>query len=697
MRKTMLLLVAIFVTIQYNYAQTQPKDTLSFKYPVDITITGARITMPLKDVPFSASVVGSDFIDRLTRSIGMEEPMKLVPGVKVDNQANGARVHLSIRGQGILSERGIRGIKILQDGIPLNDPSGFAPDLFDVDYANVKSIEVLRGAAASLYGGSSTGGIINITTKDGENRPLGGEVLGIAGSNKFWKSGLQLGGTSSEFNYRVSASRTMGEGYRTHTHFQGDNVYGKVTYTPTNNISITPVLNWTKWYHENPEGINLDYFNRDPKLPNDDAVPFNEYLQTTRFTGGVTGTIGIMDNSSVLFNGYVRSTKFVEANNKTFTHRTITNPGGTLQYVLNTNGKNTTFKNSVSAGVDFQGQTIDEYGQLNDHSLEVSGRLFDQQYKQTGLGLFVIDKVNLSEQWGAMVSLRYDNITNKLTDNLNVIQGLSGDKDFSKTTGRIGVTYSPLTEVNLFANWGMGFLPPAIEELAHNPVTFGGFNTDLTFATSNCIDFGVRGLLQRNLRYDLSGFYMTTKNDFDRYRVTGRGQEVFYRNFASSKRFGAELFLAYSPIKQLELQAAYTYSNFKYNNDSPIRLLMDDTSIVKYIKKDNFLPNSPEHQLYLDVQVFILPELTVSLNTETYSKSFIDGANVESEAASGYTLLGASISYTLKISSFSIDFNVTGKNLGDKKYAAFTEPDPGGNAYQPGAGREFFGGIKFHF
>ncbi len=56
-----------------------------------------------------------------------------MPGVKVDNQADGERVHLSIRGQGILTETGIRRIKVVLDGLPLNDPTGFAPDLFDVD------------------------------------------------------------------------------------------------------------------------------------------------------------------------------------------------------------------------------------------------------------------------------------------------------------------------------------------------------------------------------------------------------------------------------------------------------------------------------------------------------------------------------------------------------------------------------------
>ena len=36
------------------------------------------------------------------------------------------------------------------------------------------------------------------------------------------------------------------------------------------------------------------------------------------------------------------------------------------------------------------------------------------------------------------------------------------------------------------------------------------------------------------------------------------------------------------------------------------------------------------------------------------------------------------------------------KNLTDKQYIAFTEPDPGGNAYQDGPRREVFAGLRIH-
>jgi iron complex outermembrane receptor protein len=166
----------------------------------------------LKYYPAAASIVDQDALKTMPRSVGSEEPLMFVPGVRVDNQANGERVHMSIRGQGILTERGLRGIKVLIDGIPLNDPSGFAPDLFDLDWSLVDRIEVLKGPAASYYGGSGAAGVLNITTKGGEAGGLGGfnkEVSFEAGSNAFIKGLVSADGKTDNMDYRVSFSRGM--------------------------------------------------------------------------------------------------------------------------------------------------------------------------------------------------------------------------------------------------------------------------------------------------------------------------------------------------------------------------------------------------------------------------------------------------------------------------------------------------------
>ena len=186
MKKIYFVLFALLIFTSLTQAQEIRKDTLEFRQQTEIVVTAPRLLLPLKDIPFAISIVGGDILNDLPRSLSMDEPMKLVPGVKVDNQANGERLHLSIRGVGILSERGIRGIKTLLDGIPLNDPSGFTPDFYDIDFSNLQKIEVLKGLAASLYGGSSSGGIINIMSQNGDRYPLFGEGIATFGSNNFF-------------------------------------------------------------------------------------------------------------------------------------------------------------------------------------------------------------------------------------------------------------------------------------------------------------------------------------------------------------------------------------------------------------------------------------------------------------------------------------------------------------------------------
>ena len=121
---------------------------------------------------------------------------------------------------------------------------------------------------------------------------------------------------------------------------------------------------------------------------------------------------------------------------------------------------------------------------------------------------------------------------------------------------------------------------------------------------------------------------------------------------------------------------------------------MDDPAILKYIRDGNFLPNSPQHQLFIDVEYHLPNNFFIGISNETQSKTYIDGANIEGEAASGYSLIGARIGYIFHLEGINAMLTLQGRNLGNQKYVAFTEPDPGGNAYQPGADREFFGSVR---
>lgn len=700
MNHRIFLLVLSLCFISFAIAQktnTEPTDTLKPIPLQEIIITGNRINIPLKLNPAATSIVTDNELHTMPRSIAADEALRLVPGIRIDNQANGSRLHMSIRGQGILSERGLRGIKVLIDGIPVNDPTGFASDLYDVDWETVKQIEVLRGPAAALYGGGSAAGVLNILTNDGGSKPFGGKVATTIGSNNFYKILGQIDGTTSNTNYRVSYAHMQGDGYRDHTSFFGNNFSEKLNWNVNTRLKITQLLTVSQYFNQNAEGLNIDQVNENPKQSNPDAIPCNEYQYTMRVTNGFTGQYLLNKDQDITFNAYMRYTKYTEPGSSAVEHRSMITPGFTLQYNLKQKLNNAV--NHFSVGSDIQWQSIDGYklpnikdpnrtetrGSFSQAVNEGTEMLANQTTHQSGVGLFLIDQLELGDKWSVVASVRYDNMHNKLDDKMNSASNLSGSSNFDKLTGKLGMAYAMNSAISLYANWAQGFMPPATEELMSNPVSFGGFNKSLKPATSNGEELGLRGNIGHLLYYDFTGFYMKTENDFYRYRILPtRPLETFYGNAGSSNRYGIETYLSVSPVKSINFKIAYTYSHFTYTAPDSI--------------SGNWLPNSPKHQLNIDLSYKITEKTTIGISTETQSKWYIYTDKMHKDISqNGFSLLNFRASYYWKIGSIKGEFNAYVKNLTDKSYIAFTEPDPDGNSYQPASKREFFGGVKIFF
>ena len=698
--KYILLLITLnLLIVKGTYCQTElykpTTDTSKTKLLQEVIITASRIPASLKMNTVAVSLVTSDVLSGMPRTIAADEALRLVPGVKIDNQADGSRLHMSIRGQGILSERGLRGIKVLIDGIPVNDPSGFAPDLYDVDWATVNRIEVIRGPSASFYGGGGAAGVINIMTNDGRDKKLGGQVFTSVGSNGFIKGLAQIDGTNDKINYRFTYSRTKGDGYRDHTAFWANNLSDKMTWTPNAKVKVTHFFTITDYFNQNAEGLSIDQVMENPRQANPDAIPFNEYQKTKRITNGLISQLKFSENSDLLFTGFTRWWKYKETSNKAAQYRNFIVNGGSLQYNIRSGHK--VFINHFSIGGDLQWQIIEEYKlkslsdtnrveSTSEVNLEDTVLLANQTINQSNLGVFIADRLEIGNKIGITASMRYDYIQNKLSDKMRFANNLSGNADFNNVSGNVGITYSIKPILTVFANWGTGFMPPATEELASNPESFGGFNKSLEPATSISEEFGVRGFFKDVLFYDITAFYMTTDKDFFRYKLyPARGnQEVFYGNTGSSKRKGLEFSMAIKPVKGLTFQTAYTYSNFKY--DSPDSL------------KGNWLPNSPEHQIYADLGYKIFKNLEVGVSYEMQTKWYIYTDVVHKDLSQdGFNLYHARVSYDWKLSGLNGNISFFVKNITAEKYIAFTEPDPDGNCYQPAASREFFGSLKINF
>jgi iron complex outermembrane receptor protein len=671
----------------------QAKEKEQTAEKVEITVTAPRVEIPLKKNPAATTVVETPVLKSMPRTIAIDEVMKLVPGVRVDNQADGERVHLSIRGEGILTERGTRGIRTIVDGIPLNDPSGYVSDFFDVDWATVRRIEILRGPAAAFYGSGSSGGILNILTRDGGPEPVSGDAYLVRGAYGLKKGLGEMGGTTGIMNYDVTGSMLSGDGYRDQSAYHADNARGKFAFTLSPKVKITAILGWTNFFNQNPEGLNLNWFSADPKVlrrkANPDSYTFNEYMKTQRTTGGVTGSIGLGANLDLAVTAYFRHTKYTEAVPSSVIHRDFDLPGFTLQ--VNNKAGEGRLKNYLSAGVDFSWQAIDEKKHPNlGGAVEGPGLLSNQRMSQSGAGIFVLDRLELGLNWGLSAIARYDRVTNKLDDRLQAGGvDLSGNVAFKRATGRLGVTWNPLPDFGLYASWGTGFLPPGTEELVNNPYAQGGYNTQLVAATSSGEEVGARGSISKSLSYDVAIFYLGTKNDFGRYRMVTRPLETFYGNVGSTKRYGLETSLAWYPLERLALRLAYTSSHFKYDT---VDTLTGETLT------GTWLPNIPQHQFYADGEYRVTRALTAGAALEYVSAWYIDATNRILANGYGrtdpYALVHVRLSYRFEFVGTPLELFLAGRNIFNVLYYGFTEPDPDGNSYQPAATAEWSIGLR---
>ncbi len=122
--------------------------------------------------------------------------------------------------------RGGRGrqVLIIIDGVRVLDPSSFSEvyDLRLLSAASVESIEIIKGAASTLYGTNAATAVINITTKKASAKPISLNVQSSVGTNQTQddqnynvsrsSNSAQISGTLNKFNYSVSFSNRFAEG-----------------------------------------------------------------------------------------------------------------------------------------------------------------------------------------------------------------------------------------------------------------------------------------------------------------------------------------------------------------------------------------------------------------------------------------------------------------------------------------------------
>ncbi|MGB3426433.1 MAG: TonB-dependent receptor [Castellaniella sp.] len=189
-------------------AQTTAPDTAAVPTLRDIVVTPSRNAEPLADAIGDVTVIGPQELAE-ARGDSIAEIIGRAPGVQFAN-SGGPQTVTSLFLRGTNSAHTL----VLVDGMRVNGSTDGGAQLPAIDPAMVERVEILRGAASSLYGSDAIGGVINIITKKGEqDRPLSAWANVGYGTYETAKSSLGLSGASDGWDYSFSTSAATSKGF----------------------------------------------------------------------------------------------------------------------------------------------------------------------------------------------------------------------------------------------------------------------------------------------------------------------------------------------------------------------------------------------------------------------------------------------------------------------------------------------------
>lgn len=586
----LLLLVAATGTLA---AQERPRpdttraDSLQPVLLAPVIVSVTRSPTDPGHVPFAVSVITRDEIARGRATLGLSEALVTVPGVFVADRHNPSQDdNLSIRGFGARSAFGVRGVKVLLDGIPQTLPDGQG-QLSNVELARVTRIEVLRGPSSSLYGNAS-GGVISLRTDSDRPSRFEPGARATWGAYGTWKA--YVGGTAplGPGALSVDASQWETNGFRAHS--AGETSRANLRYatdlSPRTRL-MAQVLGAYSPRLQDPGALNQAEADTSPTAANPRNIAADVGKQVSQEQAGLSlehrGESGRA--LSLMLFGLRRDLENPIATTYIELHRWGygTRLGGTLPLAALGHAA------VLTAGVDAQWQRDDRLNQSPDRTLTTR----DQLERVSEIGPFIEARADLTPRVTLTLGGRYDRSAFRVDDRLLSDGDDSGARVMASPSGSAGLTFDWGPGLQPYAGVSTSFETPTTTELGNRPTGAGGFNPDLEPQRAVNYEAGVRGRLAGTLGYSLSAYQANVRDELIPFEVPGDPGRRYYRNAGSARHRGLEAGMALQPVPGVTLVAAYTRSAFRFQEFRTATDTLDG----------NRIPGVPDHFLYASLRL----------------------------------------------------------------------------------------------
>ncbi len=652
----------------------------------DVVVSASRAEQRSFDAPAAIQSIDRGTIENAGPQVNLSESLNRVAGLTILNRQNYAQdLQVSIRGYGARSAFGIRGIRLLVDGIPATTPDGQGQGS-SISLTSTERIEVLRGPLALMYGNSS-GGVVQALTREAPGQPEF-DAQGFAGSFGVRRSDWQYAGRVKDYGLVADYSTFDTEGFRDNSKAERRQFNGKLSFDTKDKTHVNVAFNQLSMpLAQDPLGLTTAQLAADPTQAGTNATSAQTRKITSQSQLGSVLTHALDENNSITVRAYYgnrdnlqfqANSQWVGLNRNYF--------GAALQY----NQQTQIGGNRVRwvAGYEFDYSREGRQGGAAPGGEKAPGSLSrDEDNLARNSDFFAQATARASDDVSITAGLRASTVRLASTDYYLSNGNGSGEVSYQATNPVMGVTYHADDHLNLYANYGRGFETPTLAEVAYTGAGAPSFNTAINASKSQQYELGSKWAPSAGSRLDFTLFKIDSTNEIV-IAVSSAGSTA-YKNAPGTSRTGWELSGNTLLTPNLRATVAASRIDAKYSQAF--------TSGTTSVQADNKMPGIP--------QSFVFAELLwagsrmdggkkmsslggrAGLEFTQSGRLYANDANTAS--ADGYATLNFKASRGWSVGPGSLTAYARVDNITDRRYIGsvivnqavlqFYEPAPGRN------------------
>lgn len=675
-------------------AQAEPPSRFELLEPV--VITGSYVPNPTFDLPYSIDTVDRAQIADGQLGVNLSEALNRVPGLVVQNRQNYAQdLQISSRGYGARSAFGVRGIKLLSDGIPASTPDGQGQAAtLNLDVAD--RIEVLRGPASAIYG-SNAGGVIQMFSRDGAGPPkVGAETT--FGSDGFNKHHVYSEGGDDKAGFLVDASRMDTDGYRDHSSARRDQTFAKVHVRPDEDSRLALIFSTLEQNGtEDPLGQTWEAYKHDPRSVSERAEQYDTRKSIHHQQLGMNYERAFGD-ATLQFNLYAGKRSVIQYLSIPKGAPANDRGGGVVDFDREFHGGTLRWIQPIAAapgnltvtvGADYDRSTDDRRGYQNfsGATLGVKGELRRKE-KDTATSLDPYIQAHWElDRWTVDAGLRHSTLKMEVDDHYLANGDASGSKKYQRATPTLSVMYAFTPDLHGYISAGKAFETPTQAEMAYAPGAVEGFNFGLDPATSTQYELGLKARPDERTRVNAAIFEIRTKDEI--VVAASEGGRTSYRNAGKTLRRGFELSVQRQFNAQWQANLAYTLLDATYDE----AFSQGTTSI----DKGNHLPGVPQASLFGELIWKPRDGISMGLEGQYRSKVYVEDSN-DQHVAPSYAVFNWRTRFEQHYGPWTFHQLLRLDNLLDRQYVgSVIVGDSNGRYYEAAPGRSWYAGAGLQY